>query len=53
MPNRTFYVKEGKEQLIKRAAKLLAFHEDKSLSEFIEEECEQIVKRYESKGELK
>lgn len=50
MPTKSIYVKPEDEAVVKKAAKLLAFHEDKSLSSMIADECRKIVMRYEIEG---
>lgn len=37
--------------MVLRAKKLLAFHEDTSLSAYFLEKCREVVKRYESKDQ--
>lgn len=49
--NKTLYVNDEDEEVVRRASKLLAFHEDISLSAFLVEQCRKIVARYDSKGQ--
>lgn len=45
--NLTLYVPADKQGIIKRAAKLLAFYEDKSLSAWVIEQAEKVINQYE------
>jgi hypothetical protein len=53
MGNKTIYVKPEDEAVVARAVKLLAFHEDKSLSALLADECRKIVQRYEPTDEAR
>jgi hypothetical protein len=43
----TLYLREEDRKIYQRAKKLLAFHEDKSISASLIELCREVVKRYE------
>lgn len=46
MANLTLYIKEEDYPVIKRALKLMRFHEDESISSFVTKKCKDIVKKY-------
>lgn len=46
MPNVTLYVSEKDQAIVKRAQKLAAFHDDKSLSQLMVEAAKKIVEKY-------
>lgn len=50
--NLTLYIRDEDEAVVKRAMKLLAFHDEKSLSAFVVKQCRAIVKRYDSNDEV-
>jgi hypothetical protein len=53
MGNKAFYVKPEDEAVVARAVKLLAFHEDKSLSALVADDCRKNVQRYEPTDEAR
>ncbi len=49
MPNITLYVSEADLPVVKRAMKLAAFHDDKSLSRVMVEKSQEIVNKYDGR----
>jgi len=46
---KTIYLKEGEHDIAKQAARLAAFHEDKTLGDLLIERCKEIIRLYSGK----
>lgn len=47
MGTKTLYVREEDAAIVKEAARLLAFHEDISVSLFLVNACKEVIRKYE------